>query len=402
MNIVNLVRWGQLKGINVIGTGDFTHPRWFEELKEKLEPSEPGLYKLKSEFEEAIQAQVPQKCQQPMRFILSVEISCIYKKNDRVRKMHCLLFAPSFKVAEKINHELSKIGNIKSDGRPIIGLDAKKLFQLALNASPDCMFIPAHIWTPWFAVFGSKSGFDSLKEAFDELAPKITALETGLSSDPAMNWRVSNNDKYALVSNSDAHSPGKLGREANVFNTELSYFAIKNALEKNDLKTFESTIEFFPQEGKYHLDGHRACNLRMEPAETKKLNAVCPKCHKKLTIGTLHRISDIADRKPGIKPKNSRPYKSIIPLPELISEIKNVGVNSKTVQKYYHDTLNGLGNEFYILLKAPIAEITKCSGKELANTIDKMRKEDVYIDPGYDGEFGTIAVSNKKKAKKSK
>lgn len=392
MNLVSLTKWGQLKGIEVIGTGDFTHPRWFEEIQEKLEPAEPGLFRLKPQYESEIQAQVPQLCKNPMRFLLTVEISTIYKKNGRVRKLHNLVFAPSFNAAAKINAELQKIGNLKADGRPILGLDSKRLLEIVLSVSEDCMFIPAHAWTPHFSVFGSQSGFDSLEEAFEELTPYVYALETGLSSDPLMNWRLKSIEHLAFISNSDAHSAQKLGREANVFNTELSYFAIMKALKTNDLKAFESTIEFFPEEGKYHLDGHRACQRRMQPAETKAQGGRCPVCGKKVTVGVLHRVEDLANHPMGYRPQKARPFRYIVPLPEVIGEVEQVGVTSKKVTTIHHHLLNHLGNEFSILLEVPLSDLEKVASPLLTEAIRRMREGRVRIQGGYDGEFGTITI----------
>ncbi|HCW32485.1 MAG: hypothetical protein UT55_C0005G0025 [Candidatus Peregrinibacteria bacterium GW2011_GWE2_39_6] len=400
MNIVSLTKWGQLKGIQLIGTGDFTHPRWFEELQEKLEPAEPGFFKLKPTYEQEIQAQVPESCRHSMRFILTSEISSIYKKNDRVRKVHNLIFAPSFQVVAHLNAELQKIGNLKADGRPILGLDSKKLLQIMLNISEKCLFVPAHAWTPHFSIFGSESGFDSLKEAFDELTPYIYALETGLSSDPKMNWRLSELDHLALISNSDAHSPAKLGREANIFETEFSYPAVIKALKTNNPKSFLETIEFFPEEGKYHLDGHRDCQMRMTPEETKGHNFICPKCHKKVTVGVLHRVEKLADRKINFIPENIRPFQSIIPLIEIIAENEQVGTSSKKVQKIYYDLLNNLGNEFSILLHVSLKNIKTHSSPLLAEAIDRIRQGKVHIAGGYDGEFGTIKIFTEKERQK--
>lgn len=388
MNIVSLTKWGQLKGIHVIGTGDFTHPRWFEELQEKLEPAEAGLFRLKPQYGDEIQSQVYASCRNPMRFLLTVEISMIYKKNGRVRKMHALVFAPSFEAAGRLNAELQKIGNLKADGRPILGLDAKKLLEIILAISPDCLFVPAHAWTPHFSVFGSQSGFDTLEEAFEELTPYVYALETGLSSDPTMNARLSQLHRLPFISNSDAHSAGKLGREANIFNTDYSYFSMMEALKTNDLKAFESTIEFFPEEGKYHLDGHRTCQVRMEPAETKRRKGLCPKCGKKVTIGVLHRVDDLADT----TGKKVRPFRSIIPLPEIIGEVEEFGVSSKRVQTTYHHLLSNLGDEFKILLEVPLGDIEKCTSSLLAEAVRRMRAGEVHIQGGYDGEYGTIKI----------
>jgi len=295
MDLDNLDRWAVIKGIKVMGTGDFTHPKWFGEIKEKLEPAEAGLFKLRG-------------ADSPTRFLLTSEISCIYKKGGKVRKVHIIIFAPSIEAVDKINTQLNKIGNLHSDGRPILGLDAKELTKIVLDADKNCLVVPAHAWTPWFAVFGSKSGFDSLEDCFDEYTKYIYAIETGLSSDPAMNWRLSQLDNVTLISNSDSHSPQKIGREANVFDAELSYGGIADAIKTKDKNKFLYTIEFFPEEGKYHFDGHKDCNLSLSPKESKKYNNICPKCKKPLIIGgdfnVAHKEIDLRNPKQNTK---SRP-----------------------------------------------------------------------------------------------
>ena len=336
MDLENLDKWAKIKGIKILGTGDFTHPEWLKNLKEKLEPAEPGLYKLKD--------------QDKTRFVLTAEISCIYSKNNKVRKIHIIVFSPSFEICEKINAHLGWIGNLKSDGRPILGLDAKELAKIVLESSQDCLIVPAHLWTPWFSIFGSKSGFDSLEECFEEYTKYIYAGETGLSSDPEMNWKISDLDKITLISNSDAHSPRKLGREANVFDTELSYFAIADAIKSKDPKKFLYTIEFFPEEGKYHYDGHRACDVSLSPQESKKYNNICPNCGKPLTLGVLNRIEELADRKEGIKPTQAIPFKSLIPLEEIIASVLGQGTGTKRVIKEYDNLIKKFCNEFEILL----------------------------------------------------
>ncbi|MCI0533506.1 endonuclease Q family protein [bacterium] len=397
MNIAELAAWSQIKGATVVGTGDFTHPLWFEEVREKLEPAEPGLFKLKGAIEKKIEQNVPAKCRAPMRYFLSVEISTIYKKNDRVRKVHSLVFAPVFAAASKINAALGKIGNINSDGRPILGLDTKELLKIVLDASPDCMLVPAHIWTPHFSVYGSQSGFDSLEECFDELAPRIYAIETGLSSDPAMNWRIPELDTRAIISNSDAHSPEKLGREANLFNTELSYFAIMDALKKNDPRAFLGTIEFYPEEGKYHLDGHRNCKTRLHPKETIKRKGLCPVCGRRATIGVMHRVETLAKRPEGFDPKKRPPFKSIVPLPEILAEVLGVsGSGSKKVRELHMKMIHDLGNEFTILLDAPLEDIARSAGEITAEAVKRMRKGAITILGGYDGEYGTVRIFSDK------
>ncbi len=392
LDLENLYLWAQLKGIDVVGTGDFVHPGWMKELEEKLESAQEGLFKLKDKYAKPMDAQVPASCRRPVRFLLTVEISNIYKRHGKVRKVHNLIFAPSFASAKKIQAKLGAIGNIKSDGRPILGLDSYDLLKITLDADPTNLFVPAHIWTPWFSALGSMGGFDSMEEAFGDLKRHIYAVETGLSSDPIMNWRLKQLDDYILISNSDAHSPAKLGREANVFDTDLSYGAIYKALADKKDKGLVSTIEFFPEEGKYHYDGHRACNVRWHPQETIKHKGLCKECGKPVTVGVMARVEELADRPEGAKGSRWRPYQSAIPLPELISEAKQVGPASKAVQAVYTEMLNVVGPEFYILLDAPLEQIKKSSGELIAEGINRMRKGDVKIAAGYDGEFGTIEI----------
>jgi uncharacterized protein (TIGR00375 family) len=384
-----LWRWAQLKGITVIGTGDFTHPRWFEELTDKLEPAGNGLFALKQERRPD---SVPESCKAEPLFLLSVEISCIYSKKDKTRKVHSVIFAPDFASAAKIGLALSKIGNIASDGRPILGLDAKELLRITLDSSPEAMFIPAHIWTPHFSVLGAASGFDSLEECFEELTPHIKAVETGLSSDPPMNWRLSALDGVTLISNSDAHSPAKIGREGNIFDTgEISYGAIRAAIESG--KGFSGTIEFFPEEGKYHYDGHRTCGVSLSPEETERCNYRCPVCGKRVTVGVMHRVQALADRETGFTLPEAPGYYSVIPLPEILSEAMKVGAGSKTVGNEYLKLLSRLGNEFKILLDVPLDEIERVSGAPLIReAIARMRTGNVHIKPGYDGEYGKIKI----------
>ncbi|MFA4830483.1 MAG: endonuclease Q family protein [Thermodesulfovibrionales bacterium] len=393
----NLWKWSQLKGITVIGTGDFTHPQWLSELKEKLEDCGNGLFKLKKKYRND---DIPASCISDMYFMLTAEISCIYSKNGRVRKIHSILLAPDFTIAGKINTKLSKIGNLSADGRPILGLDAKKLLRIVLDASDKTMLIPAHAWTPHFSVFGAASGFDSLEECFEELTPNIYAIETGLSSDPKMNWRLSKLDNITLTSHSDAHSPPKIGREANILDTEISYTSITDAIKKKG--GFIGTIEFFPEEGKYHYDGHRTCGVSLSPEETIKNNYLCPVCGKKVTIGVMHRVAKLADRKDGFKPKNAPVFYSAIPLQEIISETLKVGVSSKAVQKEYFNLLEKLGNEFKILMDTSIEDIEKAGNPQIAEAISRMRKGKVHIAPGFDGEYGKIKMFEEVERKKAK
>jgi len=401
MDVEHLDKWAKIKGIKVLGTGDFTHPVYFKELKAALEPAEPGLFKLKSAAVKRTKKllgdfQLPEN---DTRFMLTAEISCIYSKKNRTRKVHVLIFAPSFEVVEKINARLGWIGNIQSDGRPILGLDAKELAKIVLDISKDCMIIPAHAWTPWFSVFGSASGFDSLEECFDEYTKHIYAIETGLSSDPAMNWRLSQLDKITLISNSDSHSPSRIGREANVFDTKIDYYSIMDVLKKKDEKKFLYTVEFFPEEGKYHADGHRKCNIVFNPEETHKNKGICPVCKKPLTIGVLYRVMQLADRPEGYKPEKAIPYKSLVPLDQIIADTLDLGVATKGVQKKYTEIINNLGSEFNVLLNATRGEIESVSSVGIAEGVLRVREGRLKIEPGYDGEFGVVKIFDEKERK---
>ena len=388
MSLEKLWKWAQIKGISVVGSGDFTHPKWFLELKDKLEVLGNNLFILKDKY---IEQYVPGSCRSEVYFMLTTEISSIYSKNGRIRKIHNLVFVPDLNVASKINAVLSNIGNLSSDGRPILGLDAKKLLKIIRDISDEAMLVPAHAWTPHFSIFGSGSGFDSLEECFEELSPYIYSIETGLSSDPAMNWRLSGLDHLTLISNSDAHSPAKLGREANIFDKDISYKAIVDAIKNK--KGFLGTIEFFPQEGKYHYDGHRACGICLSPKETIKHNFLCPVCGKKVTIGVMHRVEKLADREDGFKLESAPPYYSVIPLPEIIAGTLKVGVNSKAVENEYFKLIEKLGNEFRILMDASAAEIESAGSPILSDAISRMRAGNVHIEPGFDGEYGKIKIS---------
>ncbi|MGD8372753.1 MAG: endonuclease Q family protein [Syntrophobacterales bacterium] len=388
----NLYRWAQLKGITVVGTGDCSHPGWLAELQEELEPAEPGLYRLRPDLASQVDTTVPKSCRNQVRFLLSGEISSIYKKNGRTRKVHNLVFLPNMAAALKLQAALARIGNIQSDGRPILGLDAKGLLAIVNQISDEAVLVPAHAWTPHFSVLGAKSGFDSLEECFEELTHLIPAIETGLSSDPAMNWRLSALDSVRLISNSDAHSPAKLMREANKFDTDLSYRAIMAAISEEDSPQFLGTLEFFPEEGKYHYDGHRACGVRFSPEETRKNGGRCSQCNSKVTVGVMHRVEELADLPSGRRPPTGRPYQSIIPLLEIIAEVEQVGVNSKKVAAIYLDLLGRLGNEHHVLLEAELESIRQAGSLLLAEAISRVRSGEVSIHPGYDGEFGTIRV----------
>ena len=396
MDLEHIFQVAQEKGINVVGTGDFTHPEWFKELKNKLEPAEEGLYKLKNQIGVN---QLTNTKQNLVRFVVTGEISNIYKRNGKGRRVHNLIILSSLKAAEKISNILSWQGNIKSDGRPILGMDSEELLKIVMESDPRALFIPAHIWTPWFGVLGSMSGFDSLEDAFGENVKQLAALETGLSSDPLMNWRLSALDNFTLISNSDAHSPAKLGREVNIFDTELNYSSISKAIREKDPLKFLYTIEFFPEEGKYHYDGHRLCQVRMSPQQTKENKGICPKCGKKLTVGVLSRVDELAGRETGFKPRNAIPYKSLVPLPEIIAEALGVQSRTKTVDEYYKKLIERFSNEFAILLDVSLKDLSAFTLPEIVQGIERVRKGELIIEPGYDGEFGKVKIFQEEERK---
>ena len=393
-DLVHLAIWARKKGIGIVATGDFTHPAWRAELKEKLVPAEPGLFRLRPDLERFVEERLPAACRSrrtAVRFMLSVEISTIYKKFDRTRKIHHLIYTPDFESTDRVVDSLSRIGNLHSDGRPILGLDSRHLLEIALESGPGSYLVPAHIWTPWFAALGSKSGFDAIDECYGDLAPHIFAVETGLSSDPPMNWRVSSLDRFRLVSNSDAHSPEKLGREVCVFDTDLDYFALRRALETGE--GYEGTLEFFPEEGKYHLDGHRNCNVRLSPGETRAHEGLCPACGKPLTVGVMHRVEDLADRPEEVAPPaTAGTMQSLIPLPEILSEIHQVGPKSKRVTQHYESLLGQLGPELPLLNVLPLEDIAPASSSLVAEAVSRLRRQEVMREAGYDGVYGTIRL----------
>ncbi len=392
LNPENLYKWSALKGVNVVGTGDFTHPEWIGELKDRLEPAEEGLFRLKPALRAAVDKDLPERCRGTVRFVLSTEISLIYKKNDRTRKVHHVILMPGFEAVERLNARLGDIGNLKSDGRPILGLDSRDLVEICLEAAEDVLFIPAHIWTPHFAVLGASSGFDTLEECFEDMLPAIFAVETGLSSDPPMNWRLSMLDRYAIVSNSDAHSPQNLAREATCFDTELSYCGIYDALKSRHPERFLGTLEFYPEEGKYHLDGHRKCGICWEPGQSLAADCLCPECGKRLTVGVLHRVEQLADREEGGRPAVAPPFENLIPLREVIGSVLGVGPTSKRVQAVYERMLAELGPELVILRDASPEAIAGCGEPLVAEGVRRMRAGEVVIAAGYDGVYGRIQV----------
>ena len=383
----NLDFWARKKGISLIGTGDFTHPVWREELKERLVSEGNGLYRLRDAYVKEESRKFPGE---GTRFVVSGEISSIYKKNGKTRKVHNVILLPSLEAADAMAQRLEKIGNIHSDGRPILGLDSHDLLEMMLDVCPEGILIPAHIWTPHFSVLGAKSGFDSVEECFEELTPYVHALETGLSSDPAMNWRISKLDRYQLVSNSDAHSPSKLGREANLLDIDCSYEGLYRAIQTGE--GLEGTVEFFPEEGKYHFDGHRKCGVSLSPVEAERLGGICPVCGKKLTMGVDHRVEQLADRAEGFVKKDGKKYESLVPLPEVISACMGYSTASKKVQGCFEQMIQTLGTEFDILRNVPSEDIKSCAGERIAEGIENVRTGNVKRIPGYDGEYGKIEL----------
>ncbi len=385
LDLENIDKYCYTKGVNVIATADFTHPEWFKELKTKLVEKEEGLYQLKGS-------------QTGTRFLCATEISSIYSKNGKVRRIHTVVLAPNLSVVEKLNKALGKIGNLKADGRPILGLDVEELAKICLDIDERCMIIPAHIWTPWFAMFGSKSGFDSIEEAFGSMSKYIYAIETGLSSDPQMNWRVKNLDRVSLVSNSDAHSLPNIAREANVFEIEekeLSYDKICKVIKESNPKEFLYTVEFYPEEGMYHWDGHRNCKVSYKPSESLKRNNICPVCKKPLTIGVLNRIEELAekDRDENYFDKNRIPFKKLIELDKIIAEV--LGIKSrkaKRVQTEYKNLIDNLGNEFKILLETDYESLNKVTLPNIVEGIKRVREGQIEVIPGFDGQYGQIKI----------
>jgi len=388
----------ETRGIDIVSASDITHPRWFAHMKEWLVESSPGIYQLSEEKytqRPDFNGHVPQT-----KFILSTEIACIKKHKDKTRRIHVLVFCPTLEIVEKLNTRLTNDGfNLHSDGRPILGMTVKTLLEYIKQIDERCHLIPAHAWTPWFGIFGSKGGYDSLEEAFDELAPEIFAIETGLSSDPLMNWHLSMLDNITLISNSDAHSPAKLGREANMMQFEseekITYDEIFDVLKMQDKSRFLRTIEFYPEEGKYHMDGHRDCGISFHPDETATHKGICPKCKKPLVIGVMNRVIELSDRTEEEAKEHGKsriPYTSLVPLVEIIANTVQKGWATKTVQAIYNTMITSLGNEFHILLDVSLEDIEKATTKQIATAIDRVRKGNIVIKPGYDGEFGVVKV----------
>ena len=384
MDILHLAQWAKYKGITLLGTGDFTHPLWLHELKNPLKPLGNGFYEYNG-----------------VNFILTAEICNIFSVGGQSKRVHNVVFAPSFEAVDKINKELGYIGNLSADGRPMLGLACDDMVKMMFEINPDCFIVPGHAWTPWFGIFGSNSGFDSVEQCFGKEAKNIYCLETGLSSDPEMNWRLSALDKYSLISNSDAHSPQKIGREANVFDCDMSYKEIVNALKAKDRKKFLYTVEFFPEEGKYHWDGHRVCQVSQSPAETKKNNFKCPRCGKPVTVGVMHRVEKLADRPEGFVPEGSIPFKNMIPLLEIISQVRDKAVGTQTVDDEYKAMVQRFGSEFNILFDMSKEEVEANISPKIAKAILRVREANVHIAPGYDGVYGEIKIFDEQDAAKT-
>jgi uncharacterized protein (TIGR00375 family) len=393
MTFDNIACWAKVKGLSLVASGDFTHPEWFFLTKEKLEPTGNGFFRLKNILAPA-NGYLKGISLRPddVHFVLSTEISFIYSKKGKVRKVHILLLAPDFESVEKINSRLAGLGNLRSDGRPILGLDARNFVRIVTDLCPRCVIIPSHIWTPWFSLFGANSGFDSIEECFEEMTPAIFALETGLSSDPPMNWRLSALDRYVLVSNSDAHSPSRLGREANVFDTDFSYRGLVNALRSKDPAKFLHTLEFFPEEGKYHYDGHRKCGVVFSPKESLLHKDVCPKCGKRLTIGVMHRVEELADREEGVRPPFKIPYKNLVPLNEIIAGAVEKTPECQSVWDIYFRLVHEFGSEQAVLTEVSISDLAHVQPERVSHGVDRMRRGAVRIAPGHDGFYGQVSL----------
>ncbi|HEV3505173.1 MAG TPA: endonuclease Q family protein [Actinomycetes bacterium] len=385
---MELALWARRKGIAVLGTGDFTHPAWFGELQEGLVPAEPGLLRLRDDLDRAVVERLPRSCREPLRFLLQVEVSTAFHRDGGARRMHHLLYVPDLKTAATLNDRLGRRGNITEDGRPTLAMDASELLEVTLDSGDGAYLVPAHLWTPWVGVLSATSGFDSIEDCYGELSRHIFAVETGLSSDPPMNWRVSRLDRFRIVSYSDAHAPSRLGREATELDTELDYVAIRHALETGE--GFQGTVELFPEEGRYYLSGHRRCGVRLEPDEARRAGLRCPVCGKRLTMGVLQRVEDLADRPAGARPDGVPGCRNLLPLDELVAEVAGVGRTSKTVRRTVDAMTERLGPELPILERLPLDAIEQAGFPEVAEAIGKVRRGQVVRVPGFDGEYGSI------------
>ncbi|OGX29398.1 MAG: DNA helicase UvrD [Omnitrophica WOR_2 bacterium RIFCSPHIGHO2_02_FULL_67_20] len=375
LTVAELAKWAKIKGIGVLGTGDFTHPLWLDELKDALRDAGGGLYEHAG-----------------VRFLLTAEVNTLFYRDGRAHQIHHILFLPSLEAAERLNKELASFGGLDIDGRPTLRIEPARLVDILLGLEPRGMLVPAHAWTPWFAIFGSTSGFDAVEACFERQSQHIYALETGLSSDPAMNWRLTSLDRYTLISNSDAHSARRIGREANIFEGEANYDAIVDALKRKGATRLVETIEFFPEEGKYHYDGHRICNVRWSPAESKQHGLRCSVCGRKITVGVMHRVQTLADRPEGVVPPQAVPFRRTVPLEEIIAEAFDVGAGTQTVDREYQALIYKFGSEFGVLLEAPAEELRRAAPAKVAEGILRMREGRVTIEPGYDGEYGKVRV----------
>ena len=387
-DLEHLTRWARRKGVTLMGTGDFTHPAWFERLRDDLVPAEPGLFRLREDLDAAAGADLPANlAAAPVRFMLSVEVSTIYRSGGRTRKIHHLVHMPDLDAAASFNTELGRTADLASDGRPTLLMDARDLLETVLSNGGH--LVPAHIWTPWFGLLGSKSGFDRVEDCYRDLSDHVFALETGLSSDPEMNWRVSGLDRYRLVSYSDAHSPPMVARETTVFDTDLDYHAVRRALETGEGHL--GSVEFFPEGGKYHVDGHRKCGVRLEPHETREHGGRCPVCGRLITVGVLSRVEDLADRPEGLRPPGAADFTSLVPLPQIVSEIVGTGPKTKRVSAEIERLSAALGPELAILETVPTEDIERLS-PPLAEAVTRLRAGEVIREAGYDGEYGTVRL----------
>jgi uncharacterized protein (TIGR00375 family) len=393
-DLVELAWWARRKGISVLGTGDFTHPGWFGELREGLVPAEPGLFRLRDELERAVVERLPPSCRGPLRLLLEVEVSTAFRRDGRARRMHHLLYVPDLATAATLNDRLGRGGNLSEDGRPTLAMDASDLLEATLDSGDGAYLVPAHLWTPWVGVLSATTGFDSIEACYGELARHIFAVETGLSADPPMNWRVSRLERFRSVSYSDAHAPFRLGREATELETELDYFAIRRALETGE--GFQGTVELFPEEGRYHLSGHRGCGVSLEPAEARRVRLRCPVCGKRLTMGVLQRVEDLADRPAGARPAGAAGSRNLLPLDELVADVTGVGRTSKTVRQTLDAMLERLGPELPLLERVPLDAIEEAGFPAVAEAIGKVRRGEVVRTPGFDGEYGSIRPASER------
>ena len=390
-DLVELAWWARRKGITVLGTGDFTHPAWLEELTQRLVPAEPGLYRLRDELDRAVLERLPPSCHGELRFLMATEVSTAFRRDGRARRMHHLLYVPDLDTAAALGDRLGRRGNLAEDGRPTLAMDAGELLEATLDSGDGAYLVPAHLWTPWVGVLSATTGFDSIEACYGERSGEIFAVETGLSADPPMCWRASRLDRFRVVSYSDAHAPSRLGREATELDTDLDYFAIRRALETGE--GFGGTVELFPEEGRYHLSGHRRCGVRLEPAEARRAGMRCPVCGKRLTMGVLQRVEDLADRPEGGRPDGAAGCRSLVPLPEVVAEVAGVGPTSKTVRRVVDAMYERLGPELPILAHLALEAVADAGFPAEAEAIGKVRRGEVVWDPGFDGEYGSVRLA---------